>query len=120
MPRPLKKNMIEIFIKGGPIMWPLLLTSIISISVVIERLIFIALENKGRNAEAIKAILKHVEQGDIAAAESVAHKSQDFVVRILAFGLQHRHESFSNGLLRASNQELKRFNRGLSVLDTVI
>jgi len=30
--------MIEIFIKGGPLMYPLLLCSIISLSVVIERL----------------------------------------------------------------------------------
>ena len=33
--------MLDLFIKGGPIMWPLLLTSIIAFGVVIERLWFV-------------------------------------------------------------------------------
>ena len=40
--------MIELFIKGGPIMWPLLLTSIVALSVVIERLWFIYHEQRLR------------------------------------------------------------------------
>lgn len=112
--------MIEIFLKGGPIMWPLLSTSIISLSVVIERLIFIVMEGRKRDEEAVRKFLDCIERGELKSAEAIARNTEDFVARTLAFGLKHRQESFTNALLRSSNQELKRFSRGLSILDTAI
>ena len=35
-------HMLELFHKGGPIMWPLLLLSIVALTVLLERLVFIA------------------------------------------------------------------------------
>jgi biopolymer transport protein ExbB len=112
--------MFEIFRKGGPIMWPLLLLSIVSLSVVIERLVFIAREKARRKPELVEQILVSVEQGDLDGAIASGHESKDFVARALAYALANRGRSFSNALLRAANQELKRFNQGLSVLDTAI
>ena len=42
--------MLELFLKGGPIMWPLLVLSIVTLTVVLERLVFIARE-KARRSE---------------------------------------------------------------------
>jgi len=36
------------------------------------------------------------------------------------YALEHRERSLSNALRRAANSELKRFNRGLTILDTLI
>ncbi len=36
--------LIQIFLKGGPIMWPLLLVSIAALATVLERLVFLATE----------------------------------------------------------------------------
>ena len=33
--------MLDLFLKGGPVMWPLLATSLVTLSVVIERLLFV-------------------------------------------------------------------------------
>ena len=112
--------MFEIFRKGGPVMWPLLLTSIVSLSVVIERLVFIAREKARRKPELVEGILEKVEEGDIDGAVLAGRQSHDFVARVLSYALSHRDRSYTNALLRASNQELKRFNQGLSVLDTAI
>lgn len=101
-------------------MWPLLLTSIITVSVVIERIVFIILESRKRDESSVQKILTLIEAGDADSATAVGQRTQDFVARVLTAGLIHRGESFTNALLRASNHELKRFNRGLSVLDTVI
>jgi biopolymer transport protein ExbB len=112
--------MIEIFVKGGPIMWPLLLTSVISLAVVIDRLIFVVRERQKRSTAAVESILEHVEAGNIERAIHTGRGSGDFVARTLVYALEHRAQSFSNALLRAAGQELKRFNRGISILDTII
>jgi biopolymer transport protein ExbB len=112
--------MISIFLKGGPIMWPLLITSIIALTVVVERLIFIYSERQKREPNVVEGILSMIERGNVPAALHVAPNTQDFVARTLTYALTHREKSLSNALLRAANLELQRFNRGLSVLDTII
>jgi len=111
---------LKLFIKGGPIMWPLLILSIISVSVVAERLLFIIREKRSRDPQAIGAILENMEHADIDGAIKAGQFSNDFVARILIYGLVHRAHSFSNALLIAANRELKRFSKGLSTLDTII
>ena len=112
--------MISIFYKGGPVMWPLLFTSIVAITVVIERFIFIIKERSRRRPDVIERILSHVERGEFDAAIKAGSQTQDFVAKTLVYGLTHRQQSFANALLLAANQELKRFGQGISTLDTII
>jgi len=112
--------MLELFIKGGPIMWPLLLTSIVGMAVVIERSFFIWTERRRRSPATVEHLLASVERGDIPDALAAAQKSEDFVARTLVYGLSNREKGFSNALLRAANIELKRFSQGLVILDTII
>lgn len=111
---------VNFFIKGGPIMWPLLILSVISVSVVAERILFILRELRSRDAPVIEAILENMEQSNIPGAIDAGRYSPDFVARVLIYGLVHRDHSFSNALLMAANRELKRFSKGLSSLDTII
>lgn len=108
------------FVKGGPIMWPLLATSLIAGSVVIERMIFIVRERRSRQPQILERVLAAVESSQAEEAIRIGQSSTDFVVRTLVYGLMHRHRSFSDALLRAANQELNRFKRGLPILDTII
>jgi biopolymer transport protein ExbB len=112
--------MLEIFLRGGPLMWPLLLTSLVTLTVVIERLFFLAREWRRRRPSAIEAVLAAAEHGKLADAVAAGLSSTDPVARSVARALQHRNESFASAMLRAANLELERWNRGLSVLDTVI
>jgi biopolymer transport protein ExbB len=112
--------MIEIFQKGGPVMWPLLILSMITLAVVLERMMFVIIEKVKRNRNAVQKILEFVERGDSASAIQVASGTRDVVARILLDGLVSRPESLVNSVLSASNRELKRFSRGLAVLDTAI
>lgn len=112
--------MLQIFERGGPIMWPLLATSIVALAVVIERLIFILRELEFRDPPLVGLILSHTENGDFTKAVAAGRSSKDFVVRTLVYGLSHRHRSFSSALLQAANRELQRFSRGLPVLDTIV
>jgi len=112
--------MFPLIQKGGPIMWPLMLTSIISIAVILERIWFIIYVTSNREPRIVERILANAERGSIEAAIGTGENSRDFVARTLVYGLKQRERSLSNALLRAANQELKHFNYGLSVLDTVI
>ena len=106
--------------KGGPVMGPLLLTSLIALTVVMERCLFMIREKKRRNDETVDTILELAEKGEIEKAIQQGEDSQDFVARTLVYGLMHREKSFPSALLRAAGQELKRFHQGLATLDTII
>ena len=101
-------------------MWPLLLLSIVALTIVLERLIFIAREKARRSEADVDEMLTEVERGDLDSAANTGIGSRDFVARALAYALTHRERSFSEAMLRAANWELKRFNRGLTILDTTI
>jgi biopolymer transport protein ExbB len=112
--------MIDMFLRGGPIMWPLLIASIIALTVVFERLYFIIQQRRQHDPAAVERLLSCAETGDFKAAHDIGAKSRGYVAKALTHALEHRHISFSNALLHASSVELQRFNRGISVLDTIV
>jgi biopolymer transport protein ExbB len=112
--------MIKIFLNGGPVMWPLLICSIITVATALERLFFIIRERARRKPQLVEKILERVEHHDLDGAIKIGNDNRDFVARVLTFALAHRAESFSSAVLRAANLELKKFNRGLAVLDTIV
>ena len=111
---------MDLFLAGKQIMWPILLLSFILITVVIERLLFILRENASREPEVVEKMLENVERGDIDAALAIGKKSKDYLARILVYSLSNREYSLSNAFVRASGQELARFQQGTATLDTCI
>ena len=101
-------------------MWPLLAVSVVVLAVVIERFLFIVIERKNRDERVVGEILTQIEKGHLDQATRVGEASKDFVVRAVTYALTHREKSFSEAMLRAANWELKRFHRGLTILDTAI
>jgi biopolymer transport protein ExbB len=112
--------MIQIFLKGGPVMWPLLIVSLVALTAVIERLFFTIREGLRRSPGVVARIFAEAEQGKLEEALETGRASQDFVARVLTYALEHRDVSFTNALLEASSLELQRFNRGISTLDTIV
>jgi len=112
--------MFQFFMKGGPLMWPLLLVSLATVTVVLERLWFILRESRLRRPGDVEVFFNRMEKGKVQDAQEAGKHSQDFTARALAYGLEHRSTSFSSAYLQAAARELSRFSRGLSVLDTVI
>jgi biopolymer transport protein ExbB len=111
---------MDLFIKGKEIMWPLILLSFILITVVLERLLFIFRENASREPEVVEKMLEAVERGDIDGALAMGRKSKDFIAKILVYSLTNRQYSLSNAFIRASGQELARYQQGMATLDTCI
>jgi biopolymer transport protein ExbB len=112
--------MFSFFLKGGPVMWPLLVTSVITLTVVIERFLFLLRERAMRQPQIIEKIFTEIEAGNIEKAILLGDQSKDFVVNTLVYGLRHRDHALSNALMQAANMELQRFSQGLPILDTAI
>ena len=112
--------MIQIFLKGGPVMWPLLAVSLVALTVVLERLWFTLREKMRRQPAAVGEIFAAVERGELDAAQQAGRESADYVAGVLTYALEHRDVSFANALLQAAGVELQRFNRGIATLDTIL
>ncbi len=109
------------FKEGGPIMWPLLLASITALTVVIERIFFMLGEMRSRDPKAVEKMLFKAKIGETAKALEIGKASRDCVAKVLVAGLEHEdEESLSDVLMHTASQELKRYERGLVVLDTII
>lgn len=113
-------SLIGYFKKGGPIMWPLLFCSLLGVTVVIERMLFLYRVTRKRNLEAIQGIFGQLENGDVEGAIKAGKGSEDFVARALTYALMYREKSLSDALIRSSSQELVRFTRGIPFLDTIV
>lgn len=120
MSLPLANAAVDLFLQGGPIMYPLLVAAVIAIAVVGERLVWWCRAAARRDPAAVAAALKAAEAGDWSAAELAVAKSQDPVARVLRAGLAHRAGSFEGAVQVASAAELREAARFITVLDTLV
>ncbi len=110
--------MTQLFLLGGPIMWPILAVSLVALTVILERTWFLAGEARARQPETVERMLTALDKGDFHAARGLGGGSRDFVARTLNYALSH--DDPVNAVVRAAGRELQRYNRGLALLDTSI
>jgi biopolymer transport protein ExbB len=118
---PLTGNfLIDNFRKGGPIMWPILIVSIIALTVVIERIFWWTGRWFRRDPKRIEKVFTAIEVGDVAEASRLSRDSRDPVLRMMWNGLNHQHASLQGALQVAAGIEIKRAGRFLVVMDTLV
>ena len=110
-------DIISIIVKGGLVMIPLLLCSIISLAVTIERFLY---WRRISSKEPVEHMLRSVEEGKYNEALSDGQESRLPAARVLAAGLEHRNPSYSKAMEVAAQEELPVLKRRLVVLDTII
>ena len=112
--------LIDNFRKGGPIMWPILIVSVIGITVVLERIFWWAGRWFRRDPKRIEKVFTAIEVGDVAEASRLSRDSRDPVLRMMWNGLNHQHASLQGALQVAAGIEIKRAGRFLVVMDTLV
>lgn len=115
-----KNFLIDNFRKGGPIMWPILIVSIVALTVVIERLFWWGARWFRRDPKRVEKVFTAIESGDLNEASRLARGSRDPVLRMLWNGLNHQHASLQGALQVAAGIEIKRAGRFLVVMDTLV
>jgi biopolymer transport protein ExbB len=112
--------LIDKFHKGGPIMWPILIVSIVGLTVVIERIFWWSGRWFRRDPKRIEKVFTAIENGDTAEASRLSRGSRDPVLRMMWNGLNHQHASLQGALQVAAGIEIKRAGRFLVVMDTLV
>lgn len=120
MPPPLANLVVDFFVKGGPIMWPILAVALMAVCVIVERAFWWAGTGLKRNPRLLEAVYASLESGDLDSAIRVSANAADPVVRMVHHGLNHPHTSMEGALEVASGQELRSAGRFLSAMDTIV
>ena len=112
--------MLNIFMNGGPVMYPLLACSIIVLTVIIERIFFWFNMDMHRNKPLVDATLELCRAGDWESVRVKTKGSKDYIIRILIAGILHRDFSMTKAMESAAAEEIKRMRQYMSVIDTMI
>jgi biopolymer transport protein ExbB len=110
-------DLVGIIVKGGPVMAPLLVCSIIALAVVIERFLFWRRIGIRDTAEQMFAL---VEKGEIPRAMEVGRSAKSPLTRVLLSGLAHKNPSAAKALDVAAQKEIPVLKKRLTILDTII
>ena len=108
------------FLKGGPVMFPLLACSLIVMTVIIERCIFWVQTENHRQRALVDEILELCRSGDWDTVRRKVSGCKDYVVRIMVSGILHREFSMIKAMEAAAADEIQRMRRFMGVLDTMI
>lgn len=111
---------VDYFLKGGPIMWPILVTAIVAVAVVGERIWWWWRESLRRDPERLEKLFAALENGDFREAAALSKGSDDPIIRVIYHGLNHIHSSLQGALQVAAGTELQRAGRFLTIMDTLV
>jgi biopolymer transport protein ExbB len=111
---------ISYFIKGGWIMWPILITSLVAVTVIIERMIWWTLEFRNRDPEKIDKVYMALKRGDVKVASGMARTSEDPILRMIWHALNNLYAAPDGALHVAAELEVARASRFIVVLDTIV
>jgi len=110
-------QVLAVIVKGGIVMIPLLICSLISLALTIERILFWA---KLKSREVLREILTRVEQGEFDQALKLGKTSQQPIARVMAAGIAHRNPAPAKAMEAAAQAEIPVLKRRLGVLDTIV
>jgi biopolymer transport protein ExbB len=114
-------DFFSIFLKGGFIMWPILLCSVIAIKIIVER--YIVINKSKANIPAFLVKLRSfLKKRDIQGAINFCNQEKSSVSNIVKKGLKKfslGNERVKEAIESAGKQEIVKLEKGLSLLATI-
>lgn len=113
--------MMDFFAKGGVMMWPILICSMLALAIFLERLIRFS-RMRSRGAGLAEKVIRLLRNGEIKAAEEKALDSHSPMGRVLAQAIRFRdrdRETLETVLSHATEEEIRRMSSYLQGLATI-
>ena len=117
---PLANILVDTFLSGGVLMWPLLGLSLVTLAVIVERIFWWTAARHGRNAARLDEVYQTIARGDSEATLRLSADSRDARIRVIAYGLEHSETDVEVAMQVRADDEVKASHRFLDVLDTAI
>lgn len=112
--------MMDLFYKGGLLMYPILASSILTVAFGMERA-FHYMRARIRN-ETLSKIKSLIEQHQYDEAHTLAKESHDPVSAVIAEALQHRRETqldIEEAISLKGSTEIEKLNKNLHILELI-
>lgn len=119
---PLLGNLaVDFFLKGGPIMWPILFCMIAALVVVVERALWWWSLQRQTRSDSLNEAFDAIAEGDFETAVALTSqpKANPFL-RTVDDGLTHAHSSLLGAMQLRASDELEHAEKRLWVLSTFI
>jgi len=113
--------MLELFMKGGPVMYFILLCSLVAAIIIIERLIFFRHIRVDEEA-LIRRLKSALEKGHTEEALALCEAHPSPIANLMKVGIENHRQPkqvIREAILDAANLEIPRLERFLSTLGTV-
>ena len=122
MPFPLitANTVVDFIHRGGPIMIPVMITALLAVVVVAERVAWWIGLQRRRDPALLESIFAALEERRIDEAKTLAATSLDPVISMIHHGLHHHHSSLQGALQVSAGLELQKAGRFLTAMDTIV
>jgi biopolymer transport protein ExbB len=110
----------DFFLRGGPIMWPILFCLVAALVVVVERTFWWSSLSRRARAGTINDAFEAIGQGRFEAAVHLARQGSDPYLATVHEGLMHAHTSLLGAMQLRATDELELAEKRLWVLGTFI
>jgi biopolymer transport protein ExbB len=111
---------VDFFIRGGPIMWPILLCLVAALVVVAERLLWWWSLQRRIREEALNETFDAIAQGRFEHAVRLTRQGNDPFLATVHEGLMHGHTSLLGAMQLRATDEIDRAEKRLWILGTFI
>src|ERR1039457_6645441 len=111
---------VDFFIKGGPVMWPILLAFLGALVVIVERAVWWIDLQRRANAKVLHNAFDAIGDGDFVRAERLTDTTDDPFLNVVHEGLLHAHTSMLGAMQLRANDEIDKAEKYVWVLGTLI
>ena len=113
--------MFDFFAKGGILVCPIILCSVVALAIFVERIIsFVRVRIRGDGL--VKEVAQHVKNGKSAKALELARESKSPMGRVLVDAIEvaeQDHETLETVIINSTGREVRELSRYLQALATI-
>ena len=110
---------VDLFVKDGPLMWPILLCLLGALVVVVERWLWWWQLGRRRHRALLAETFTAIARGRFAEAARLSDDPRDPFLATVKEGLTHAHSSLLGAMQLRATDEIERAERRLWILGTL-